>query len=165
MVHVKALLLQDESRNQAVKWTGWFLLCSQISLWPVCLPTGAGGSMLAAQYCSVAAVVLRGVGCGPGSAHWGDGRFLEKTVGFPYASISISIESSWLRCPVSGVLGSQIAPVTRAVLYVLRCVSDPWLIDSSMFFCFFFPLSPSFDKPFEMSCFCLKPQKFPNRVN
>lgn len=69
------------------------LLSSQITLWPVCLPTGAKESMVAAQYCSVAPVVLHGVGCGPGCVHWGDGHFLEKIVSFEYASISISMES------------------------------------------------------------------------
>lgn len=72
------------------------LLCSQITLWLVCLPTSAGGSSLAAQYCSVAPVVLHGVGCAPGSAHWGDGHPLENTVGFENAYISVRMESRGL---------------------------------------------------------------------
>lgn len=85
------------------------LLCSQIALWPIFLPTSAKGGMLAAQCCSVATVVLHEVGCGPKSAHWGDGHFLEKIVVFKYASISISMESHGLdalsvRCWVARLL-------------------------------------------------------------
>lgn len=83
------------------------LLCSQIAVWPLCLPTGARGSMLAAQYCSVAPVLLNGVGCGPGSAHWGGGHFLEKIVGFEYASISMEshgLDALSVGCWLAGLL-------------------------------------------------------------
>lgn len=71
------------------------LLCSQITLGQSVCPLVLREA-LAAQHCFVAPVVLRGVGCGPGSAHWGDGHFLEKIVSFEYTSISISMESHGL---------------------------------------------------------------------
>lgn len=96
MVPVKALLLQDQSRNQVVTWAVRLVL-GLLPNWhfgqSVCLSTSTGGSVLAAQHCCIAPVVLHGMGCGPGSAHWGAGDFSEKSTGFGNASVSKSVES------------------------------------------------------------------------